>query len=272
METPPSTPQPVPRARSRSALWIGLTCLAILLLCCCLCLVVGSLGGRWGRILLSPSNLLPTTGLFPSDGAAGWEAAPGDAQSLPDLVDAGTIDLDEIVAVQDGAFGPILRVTVTNPGTQVVVVTIPCGTILAPQNGDGQQMMVVQPASASIPAGGSATITLFVICIDANKATPNSGDYFSFGGQAEGDVLALAECACQDGRIAEANPLPLMGLQFTAWMLREGISPEALLASGEGAASEFLGGERGAQVRQLMQSIGGFTGDWLERCGIQPPG
>ena len=271
METPPATPQPAPRPRSRSALWIGLTCLAVLLLCCCLCIVVSSLGGRWRRSLPLPMNLLPATGLLPSDGAAGWEAAPGDAQSLPDLVDAGTVDLDEIVAVQDGASGPILRVTVSNPGSQDVVISIPCGTILAPQNGDVQQMMVVQPASASVPAGGSTTITLFVICIDATKTTPSSGDEFAFGGNADGDVLTLAECACQDGRITEANPLPLMGLQFTAWMLREGITPEELLASGEGAAGEFLGGERGAQLRQMLEGIGGFTGDWMERCGIQPP-
>jgi hypothetical protein len=253
-------PVPKPPRQQRMALWIGLSCLAIAALACS---VVSRL----------PSAVdLPSVGNLPAIGmgeGAEWQAVPADAQSLPDLVEAGSASVDKIVAVDNGASGPILRVTIRNPGTEVLVVTIPCGTILAPDSGDVQQMMVVQPASASIPAGGTAEITVFVICIDATKDMPSVGDGFALGTLAEGDVLKLAECACQDGQIAGANPLPLIGLQFTAWMVREGLSPEDILASGEGAAGEFLGSEQAAQLGQLMESVGGYTGDWLERCGVE---
>jgi hypothetical protein len=217
-------------------------------------------------------DLLPTVeGLpsIPGVGATQWEAVPEGAQSLPDLVERGVAEVDSIVAVEETPSGPNLRVTVRNPGPDVLVVTIPCGTILVPTNGDVQQMMVVQPASESIPPGETVEITLFVVCIDATSDTPSAGDGFAFGPLAEGDVLKLAECACRDGQIAGANPLPLIGLQFTTWMVREGISEEDLLAEGEGAAGEFLGEDQALQLGQMLEGLSSTTGDWLERCGVE---
>ena len=159
---------------------------------------------------------------IPGVGAAPWEAVPEGAQSLPDLVESGAAVVDEIVAVEETPSGPNLRVTVRNLGPDVLVVTIPCGTILVPADGEVQQMMVVQPASESIPPGETVEITLFVVCIDASKGTPSAGDGFALGPLADGDILKLAECACRDGQIAGANPLPLIGLHFTTCRVRDG--------------------------------------------------
>jgi hypothetical protein len=89
----------------------------------------------------------------------------------PDSFQLGEAVLDNVVSTSDGeTAGRILTVQVTNPITNELFVTIPCGLIFnPPPDSDEQRLMVIQQASATIPPGESADFTPYVICIDSSN-------------------------------------------------------------------------------------------------------
>ena len=166
---------------------------------------------------------------------------------------------------------PGVNVLLSNPGPTNVETYIPCGTIFAPSGGDAQELMVVQEARGTVPAGGEATLTPFVICIEADASIPDAGAAYAFSSMADGKLAELATCVCQQDLTASANPLDSMGVQFAGWMVSEGSPFQELLESGEGGAiGDLLGSDVGEALAGVFELIEGPAMDWLDRCGIQP--
>lgn len=209
------------------------------------------------------------------------DLSPSD-QAQPGFLQLGEAVLDGVVSTSEGETeGRILTVQITNPGNDDVLVTIPCGLIFKPEPGrDEQQLMVLQQASATIPPGDSADLTPYVICIESSKAVPESGSTYQVGVMATGDLLKLAQCICNETLVdIETDPLAAMdqlGLQFSVWMVSDGLSMDEMIEGmeeAEGALGQIgaTGSLEGMEdfVGGLMEIFQGFGQDWLEKCDIE---
>jgi hypothetical protein len=194
----------------------------------------------------------------------------GSGVGLEDQLRRGELQLADLTATGEIA-APGVNVLLSNPGPTNVETYIPCGTIFAPSGGDAQELMVVQEARGTVPAGGEATLTPFVICIEADASIPDVGAAYAFSSKADGKLAELATCVCQQDLTASANPLDSMGVQFAGWMVSEGSPFQELLESGEGGAiGDLLGSDVGEALAGVFELIEGPAMDWLDRCGIQP--
>jgi len=125
----------------------------------------------------------------PPQGVPGGSAG----SDLGGLVGWGDVDLVDVTANGEIS-GPGIGVVVRNPGPEEITVVIPCGFTFLPGDSSDQRLMVVQEASATIPAGGEETLTAFVICIDPTSSAPDDGETYSMGAMESGDLLRLAPC------------------------------------------------------------------------------
>ena len=209
------------------------------------------------------------------------DVSPPD-HTQPTLLQLGDAVLDGVVSTSEGETeGRILTVQITNPGNQEVLVTIPCGLIFKPEPGsDEQQLMVIQQASATIPPGESADLTPYVICIESSKAVPESDSTYQVGVMATGDLLKIAQCICNETLVdIETDPIAAMdqlGLQFSVWMVSDGLSMDEMIEGmeeAEGALGQIgaTGLPEGMEdiVGGLMEMFQDFGQDWLEKCDIE---
>lgn len=162
-------------------------------------------------------------------------------------------------------------------------VRIPCGTVFEPGGEDAedgkQRLMVIQEASAVVPAGGQAELDPFVVCIDSNRGIPNQTTEYSIGAPASGDLMKLAQCICQEKLVSEEED-PMLnlgqqaGLQLSVWQVAGGFNMDELLSESEiaggdesalGSYSEFI------QLAQEMMSTFPQYVDWLEACQVEAP-
>jgi hypothetical protein len=210
------------------------------------------------------------------------EIAPIVEAEQPDSYQLGEAVLDNVVSTSDGdTEGRILTVQVTNPTTNELLVTIPCGLIFNPSPGsDEQRLMVIQQDSATVPPGESADFTPYVVCIDSSNAVPATGSTYQIGDMATGDLLALAQCIC-DETLAdiEVDPsafLDQFGLQLAVWAVSDGLSFDEMfeaMEEAEGALGQIGIEEYGEGLEDLL---GGITDifqaggqEWLEKCDIE---
>jgi hypothetical protein len=182
---------------------------------------------------------------------------------------------------EDETSGWILTVHATNPTSDEIVVTIPCGLIFDPgPESDEQRLMVIQEASATIPPGEAATLTPYVICIDSSNAIPGTGSTYHIGVMATGDLLKLAQCICNESLADfEVDPMAFMdqfGLQFAVWTVSDGLSFEEMfedIEEAEGALGEIgvedFSEELGGILSGMMEMFQGLGQDWLEKCQIE---
>jgi hypothetical protein len=198
------------------------------------------------------------------------KTAEASAVGMETQIRNGELQLEDLTATGEIA-APGITVVVRNPGTTDVETHIPCGTVFAPSGGDAQELMVVQEARGTVPAGGEATLTPFVICIEADASIPDAGAAYAFGSMADGKLAELATCVCQQDLTASANPLDSIGVQFAGWMVSEGSPFQQLLESGAGGAiGDLLGSDVGEALAGVFELVEGPAMDWLDRCGIQP--
>lgn len=204
------------------------------------------------------------------------DAAVSGGNPLPALIDQGRVEVENVQSNEEGQTqGPLLTVQLTNPESGEVVVDVPCGLIFHPGSEDDQRMMVIQPASAELSAFGTAQVSPYVICIDSGKDAPDLAAIYRVGVMAEGELLKIAECICEedlsDELSAEAG-FDQFGVQFAVWAVSDG-EPLSMF-SGEdmpegGAVDDMFGEEFGDMFAGLEQLFIAPAQEWLDRCGIE---
>jgi len=183
---------------------------------------------------------------------------------------SGDLVVEKIISTGEIA-GEGVEVVVRNPGTEDITTCVPCGTVFTPSEEDSQELMVVQLTQAMVPAGGEASLTAYVICIEADEGIPDEGTAYAFTSMAQGKLGEFATCVCQDDLATSVNPLDPMAVQFAGWMIAEGGSFSELVGSDRGGAlEEFLGSEAAGALAGVLELLEGPATDRLERCGIQP--
>ncbi len=247
-----------------------------------------------GLLLIAILTLSTSPGCTPQTEAtekvAATEAIEALAQDLEpsaEAVEQGPVEIghaliEHIESVsEDETSGQILTVQVTNPTTDEIVVTIPCGLIFNPEpESDEQRLMVIQEASVSLLPDEEAKLTPYVICIDSSNAVPENGSTYNIGVMATGDLLKLAQCICNETLSdVEVDPLAFMdqfGLQFAVWTVSDGLSFEEMFESMEeagGALGEIGAEEFTEEMEELfggvLQMFQGVGQDWLEKCQIE---
>lgn len=209
-------------------------------------------------------------------GEAGGEAV---GNTLPELVGANQLDLESVAATGEGIQGEVLMVQLTNPGSDEVLVTIPCGYFFSPADDEEQRLMVIQPAGVTIPAGGTATIEPYVICIDSGRAGPEASSTYHLGEIATGDLLKLAQCLCEEELLSPEDPtagMDILGVQFAVWAVSDGIFGSEMQEA-QGVLQDMLGsefadafdGQFAEMMQQMMDMFGGGAQSWLDSCGIE---
>ena len=200
----------------------------------------------------------------------------------PDSFQLGEAVLDNVVSTSDGdTTGRILTVQITNPITNELLVTIPCGLIFYPSPGSAEQrLMVIQQSSATIPPGESTDFTPYVICIDSSNDVPETGSTYQIGVMATGDLLKFAQCICNE-QLAdiEVDPLAFLdqfGLQFAIWAVSDGLSFDEMfgdMVEAEGALGQIETEDFGEGVDDVMGGVMGMFQaggkEWLEKCDIE---
>jgi hypothetical protein len=198
-------------------------------------------------------------------------AAAGAGEGLAGMVDRGEVTVEDITSSGDIA-GPGIDVVVGNPGPEPVEVIIPCGFTFMPDNSGDQRLMVVQEASASIPAGGQASLNAYVVCIDSNNDAPSEGAGYSLGTMQTGDLLRLAQCVCGEDLVASQDPFAGMGVMTAGWMISNGQSFSDMVSSeAEGAMDQFFGEGSAGAFAGFLSFLEDPANAWLDRCGISLP-
>jgi hypothetical protein len=250
-----------PIRQSRWALILGLlVSLAVVLGC--------SLPGR----ILEGMSEAGSSEEAPADGGAqrpATESASGEmpapAPGLTDQVSRGELEIVRVVANGEIA-GLGIQVVVHNPGPEDIETFIPCGLFFEPADDSDQRLMVVQPVSAVVPAGGEVELTAFVVCIDSTSSTPEDGATYALGTMESGDLLKLAECAC--GEDLGEDSMQGMGIMLAGWSINaEQTVDEMQAEGGEGAMGEVFG----EGMSGLLEMFGTFSSDWFDKCDIPQP-
>ena len=198
-------------------------------------------------------------------------AAALSGADLSGQVGRGDLTLVDITANGDIA-GPGVEVAIRNPGPEDVHVVIPCGFVFTPDDSGDQRLMVVQEASATIPAGGEGALSAYVVCIDSGSAAPSGGAGYGLGSMQSGDLLRLAQCACGEDLGGSADPLAGMGVMTAGWMISNGQSFSDMMTSdSEGAINQVFGGGGAEAFAGMLSFLEEPANEWLDRCGIELP-
>jgi hypothetical protein len=224
-------------------------------------LIVGAAQNEGGSVdLLSIDGTRSTIGEGRLIGLMQLAPPRAMAPGLAEQVNRRQLEIERITSDGDYA-GPGIKVVLRNPGPDDVATMIPCGLILEPDDPTDQRLMVVQPASAVVPAGGEVTLTLYVVCIDSELDFPDVDATYTLGPIQSGDLLKLAECVC--GQDLAASQDPFIGLKVMAagWVISRGQTVAEMMAEDES------GDMQGASPEGMEEDIY----DWLDRCSIPRP-
>jgi hypothetical protein len=194
------------------------------------------------------------------------------AEGLPDQVSRGRLRIVRVTSNGDYSGGPGIEVVVHNDGPEDVPATIPCGFIFEPDDASDQRLMAVQRASVVVPAGGEATLTVYVVCIDSGDEAPDEGATYRLGTMQSGDLLKLAECACGENLTNSLNPFEGMGVMIAGWMISNGKTFSEMQAEGDqGAMGDAFGEGAQEAMSGFLQMLDDSSASWLDRCGIPHP-
>jgi hypothetical protein len=197
----------------------------------------------------------------------GTPAATG--AGLADQVARGELDLDNIRANGEIA-GPGIDIVVANPGPTDLDTWIPCGTVFVPDDDEDQRLMVVQEVWGTIPAGGQANLSAYVVCIDSSSSVPDDGAGYALGPMAPDRLRQLAECACREDLAGSADPLEGMSLLLAGWMIASDMQLGEVDSESQAALDQLFGEGAGQALAGMREFFEEPARMWMDRCGIQP--
>ncbi len=176
----------------------------------------------------------------------------------------GDAVLDGVASTAEGfTAGEIIKVKVHNPSDKPTTVTIPCGLVFNPPEGSGEQkLMVIQAVVEEIPAGGTAELQPYVVCIESSAHAPGEGSAYQVGPMAEeAGLLRLADCLCKEKLNPDITAFQeILGVQFATWMVAGDMDLDELTSNpGEGASGEMMEafGSDDGYVHQARPAVAG---------------
>ena len=156
-------------------------------------------------------------------------------------------------------FGDSIRVTFQNDTTEPLVVHVPIGTQLIPANVNTQTMITAGGENITVPPGTSEVI-IKAFCGEKNDGAPSTGDTFSVGDRATGDLLTTAENINREGAFDYDGQTAIWHVTDGA-AIGEGSVAEGLVGSGlsdgEKAATAII--TAGSAVAAAAAASGGGT-------------
>lgn len=204
----------------------------------------------------------PDTGITPKE-----ELPHEDIGSAPGGIDWGEAVPDGITSNGEGTAGEIIGIVVHNPSDKPTTVEIPCGLVFNPPAGSGEQMlMVIQAVVEEIPAGGTAELKPYVVCIESSASAPGEGSAYTVGEMVtEAGLLKLSDCLCKEkldpGMAAFQE---MMGIQFATWMAAGDLDFDELSSEEGGAMGELM-----ESFGDLMEMFTEPAQEWLDKCDIE---
>lgn len=190
------------------------------------------------------------------------------------MLESGAINLEGIQANSDeeDTYGPILTLQLTNPNTEEVVVSIPCGLVFIPGDNQYQRLMMVQPLEVELAPGETQTSTPYVVCIDVSASAPEYNESYSIGTLAENpELLKFAECICNQELGDDLASMDGLGVQMAAWSIEMGGDFTNILEE-EGAMADLFEDEYGEDLEEMMsqfaEMFSSFGDEWLTKCEI----
>ena len=130
--------------------------------------------------------------------------------------------------------------------------------------------MVVQPLKTSLQSGETVIVQPFVVCINSDKGVPTPDDAFTVGTLADGKLLQLASCFCQEDLQTDRDFQDLLSIQYATWAVTEesleGDYP-SMWESLEQYSEEIPG--LSESLQELMQNIYPGSLEWLDKCEIE---
>lgn len=195
------------------------------------------------------------------------EVTPEEMGSAPGGIDWGEAVPDGITSNGEGTAGEIIGIVVHNPSDKPTTVEIPCGLVFNPPEGSGEQkLMVIQAVVEEIPAGSSAELTPYVVCIESSASAPGEGSAYTVGEMVtEAGLLKLSDCLCKEKlEPGMAAFQEMMGIQFATWMAAGDLDLDELNSAEGGAMGELL-----KSFGDMMQVFTEPAQQWLDKCGIE---
>jgi hypothetical protein len=96
---------------------------------------------------------------------------------------------------------------------------VPAGLVL--KSSEGLQDMLVM-TSVTVPAGGSAKVTVYSNCMDINKHGPQPGSKYTLGGMVAADS-PLGKVVANLPKV-QSNKITVMGLQAAVWSITNDVT------------------------------------------------
>jgi len=221
-----------------------------------------------------PSQAEKTPEDLPVDDPSEVSPDPGELEFLQQ-VQQGVVTVGGVLAnsQDEDTFGQILTLQLTNPGTEEVIVTVPCGLVFEPSDAVNQRLMMVQPLEVALAAGETQSPTPYVVCIDLAAAAPSFNQAYSLGSLADNpDLLKLAECVCNKELSTELDSFDGVGVQMAAWSVSVGGDFSQVMED-EDATANMLGDDFGGSMDEamdaFMQMMSMFGDEWLKTCEIE---
>ncbi len=190
-------------------------------------------------------------------------------------IDNGVITIEGVLAnsEDEDTFGQIMTLQLTNPGTEEVIVTVPCGLVFTPSDEENQRMMMVQPLEVSLAAGETKSPTPYVVCIDVDAGAPKFNNTYSIGSLVDNpDLLKFAQCICNQELSTELGSMDGVGVQMAAWSVSVGGDFSNILEENSAMADmleQEFGDSLGEAMDQFRQMVSMFGDEWLDECEIE---
>ncbi len=174
---------------------------------------------------------------------ASAEAQAATREASISLDDAVAQGLVTIATDGNGLDSVELTLSARRPGS--LVVTIPAGTIFAATSG-GVQNMVVREEQTVVLEGADAEVSLTVpaACINMTLEAPLTGNHFSLGGPAGGDLARLVN-------LPTFRERPFRVQQFAIWTITDNPAPDEYA----GIGSYGMGSGPSQEEMQLVRAL-----------------
>ncbi len=126
--------------------------------------------------------------------------------------------------------------------------------------------MVIQAVVEEIPAGGTAELQPYVVCIESSASSPGEGSAYQVGPMTEeAGLLRFADCLCKEKLNPDMTAFQeILGVQFATWMVADDMNLDELGSAESGASGEMM-----EAFGSMMELFTKPAQQWLDKCGIE---